>query len=203
MSVRCFLLEPTEIYVRKLRCWGGNAGSCALHGFHRVEVELERGAAIPTEEGQIVGNVWAGMPGDDDPRWPQACSCGWPFGPEHRYRDQHMLYRRSDTGELLELNDAPPGAMWRATWMEEWYRGDDGRCYIVRCPGGGDWMIDGPASNCGIPDDRHQERHHCWIRHGEAPNFTVDKNGKTCSAGGGSIQTHNWHGFLRNGELVE
>lgn len=28
---------------------------------------------------------------------------------------------------------------------------------------------------------------HCWVRHGEPPNVTVDKNG---------------HGFLRNGELT-
>jgi len=57
-------------------------------------------------------------------------------------------------------------------------------------------MIDSRASNCTLPDDNV---HKCWVRHGEAPNFTVDKNGATCAAGAGSIQTSNWHGFLRNG----
>jgi hypothetical protein len=40
------------------------------------------------------------------------------------------------------------------------------------------------------------------VRHGEAPNITVDKNGVTCGAGAGSIQCGSYHGFLRNGELV-
>lgn len=204
MSIRCFLLEPTDIYVRKLRCWGGRKDSCSVsgHGFHAAEVELERGPGIPEENGVIVGNVWPGMPGDDDPRWPQACKCGWPFGPEHRYRDQHGLWRRADTGELVELINAPPGAMWRATWYEDWCKGPDGQCIVVKTPGG-DWMIDSQASNCTIPDDHQQQRHHCWIRHGTPPDLTVDKNGVTCSAGAGSIQAGNWHGFLRNGELVQ
>jgi hypothetical protein len=41
------------------------------------------------------------------------------------------------------------------------------------------------------------------VRHGTPPDVTVDKNGLTCNAGGGSIQVPGWHGFLRNGELVE
>lgn len=44
--------------------------------------------------------------------------------------------------------------------------------------------------------------HKCWCRHGEAPNFTVDKNGVTCIAGAGSIQIGNYHGFLQNGFLT-
>ena len=44
--------------------------------------------------------------------------------------------------------------------------------------------------------------HRCWCRHGEPPNITVDKNGPTCPAGAGSIQCNDWHGYLRNGELV-
>jgi hypothetical protein len=45
--------------------------------------------------------------------------------------------------------------------------------------------------------------HFCWVRHGrpEDGNLHVDKNGQTCSAGGGSIDTGKWHGFLHNGEL--
>ena len=45
--------------------------------------------------------------------------------------------------------------------------------------------------------------HRCWVRHGRPEDGTlhVDKNGQTCAAGAGSIQTHNWHGFLHNGVL--
>jgi len=64
-------------------------------------------------------------------------------------------------------------------------------------------MIDGPANNCTRKDDPGQKHHHCWVRHGVPPSITVDKNGPTCEAGAGSILTKNWHGFLRNGMLVE
>ena len=46
--------------------------------------------------------------------------------------------------------------------------------------------------------------HKCWVRHGRPEDGTlhVDKNGKTCAAGAGSILTSKWHGFLHNGHLV-
>jgi hypothetical protein len=73
---------------------------------------------------------------------------------------------------------------------------------MVRCPDGHDWCVDSEASNC----TRKNEEHHCWVRHGYPPecNVTVDKNDpNTCHAGAGSIQTPGWHGFLRDGILVE
>lgn len=111
------------------------------------------------------------------------------------------LYKRSDNGQLTTIQDAPVGAIWRATWFEEHkpFCGEDGKSYVVKTPGG-EWMIDGRASNCTLPDD---DTHKCWCRHGEAPNFTVDKVGNTCAAGAGSIIVGTYHGFLRNGELVD
>jgi hypothetical protein len=78
--------------------------------------------------------------------------------------------------------------------------GDDRRSLVVKCPDGHDWMIDARASNCTMKDDN---LHHCWVRHGrpEDGNLHVDKNGLTCAAGGGSIDTGKWHGHLHNGEL--
>jgi hypothetical protein len=109
------------------------------------------------------------------------------------------VYKRSDTGEEIFLHEAPVGAIFRATWLEDWkeYCGTDGKSYICRTPGG-DWNIDSRASNCGLPND---EVHKCWCRHGEAPNFTVDKSCNTCVAGAGSIQIGDYHGFLTNGVL--
>jgi hypothetical protein len=96
-----------------------------------------------------------------------------------------------------------PGAMF-------WIHFSSGQCdnheppcekhLMVVCPDGHMWNIDSRCSNCGSPEDK---LHHCWVRHGDVPNITVDKNGVTCSAGGGSIQTPDWHGFLRNGQLVD
>lgn len=113
-------------------------------------------------------------------------------------------WRRTDTGEVfLQLGDAPVGAIWDAYWMRDAgfsRTGPDGKYLVCRLPDGSDWCIDSRASNCTLPDD---DAHRCWARHGEAPHLTVDKDGLTCHAGAGSIQVRTWHGFLRNGELVE
>ncbi|MBI5697625.1 MAG: hypothetical protein HZC29_03855 [Thaumarchaeota archaeon] len=104
-----------------------------------------------------------------------------------------------------------PGDMWYSKWIHQIYDDKD-KCFywdnctdprghlIVRMPDGGTWGTDSKASNCTMKEDR---THRCWIKHGEAPNLTVDKQGHTCQAGAGSIQMISWHGFLRNGELVQ
>lgn len=92
-----------------------------------------------------------------------------------------------------------PGAMWFADWYQR--KGPDGHHLIVRTPGG-DWHVDGFASNCTRKGDWD---HYCWVRHGEPPNITVDKNGNTCGCGcsiGQGEGYRDYHGFLRNGELV-
>ena len=111
-------------------------------------------------------------------------------------------YRRTDTGETMTLSQAPPGAMWDATWWHDdpGMTGWDGRALVVRTPGKHDWPIDARASNCGSPGDN---QHKCWCRHGEPPNITVDKNCHTCIAGAGSISYPDYHGMLTNGELIE
>lgn len=121
------------------------------------------------------------------------------------------VYRRVDTGEELFLSDAPVGAMFFAPWLDKLYKPQLEHVLVARCPGGDWWIIDSEASNCTMkhktnPDGSFigpmRQDHHCWIIHGVPPNITVDKNGITCQAGAGSIQTSNWHGFLRNGEFV-
>jgi hypothetical protein len=66
----------------------------------------------------------------------------------------------------------------------------------VKCPGGRDWIIDGRARNCSMPED---DTHRCWIRHGEPPAITVGKAGGFTCAAGGSIRAGRYHGFLVNG----
>lgn len=117
---------------------------------------------------------------------------------------------RPDTGEkFLSQEKLPAGAMWFAPWYKDLgprYNAPDGTCLVVNTPAGA-WTIDSKSSNCGRPDD---DVHKCWVRHGVAPEITVDKNGNTCSAGAGSIMQSiagghkaNYHGFLRNGYLEE
>jgi hypothetical protein len=195
--------------------------------FHNADAPLgDHGAdfaPMKTGEGRPVsGDVgWS----REDPRWPKECAhCEYVFVGDDAWQLQvEQLYSRSDGADVCTLSDAPIGAIWNAPWMAEWnsYRGPDGRSLWARCPGGNDWGIDSRASNCdspckvcGVPYHAHKgitvfngqhsyedarPEHKCWVRHGEPPELHVDKNGPTCGAGAGSIQTSNWHGFLHNG----
>lgn len=138
----------------------------------------------------------------DDPRWPKACSkCGYTFDKNDYEVFQDVLYRFPD-GSQKTQREFPIGTMWNAWWYNDLkgLAGPDGQSICVRLPGNHDWLIDGPASNCTMPNDNV---HKCWVRHGTPPNITVDKNGHTCGAGAGSILVPGYHGFLRNGELTD
>lgn len=93
-----------------------------------------------------------------------------------------------------------PGCLFWADWYPEnmFWDNDKEPHLMAVLPNGHYWDIDSRASNCTMPNDR---LHRCWCRHGEVPNITVDKNGLTCSAGAGSIQSGDYHGFLINGEF--
>lgn len=78
------------------------------------------------------------------------------------------------------------------------YKGVDHLHLVL--PNGIHWDIDSRASNCTLPEDNE---HKCWVRHGEPPEITVDKKGLTCSAGAGSIQAGDFHGYLIRGYIVE
>lgn len=204
--IRCFVLEPTgraRRDLRRYRSCSKDEAKCTQSGtsYHNAHVPLDEVAIVPREQGRY-SIPQDDQPPRDDPRWPTHCACGYAFTGDDEWQVfGEILYTRADTGELTTLRDAPSGALWRATWFEEWSwgRGADGEAWICRTPGG-DWHIDGPANNCTMPNDKV---HKCWCRHGTAPDFTVDKNGVTCAAGAGSIQSGSYHGFLRNGWLED
>ncbi len=212
-GVRCFLIEPTErarISLRRFCYSDGPAAACsASHcGTHDAEVLVGEGPIVASRDGRP-GTYPCDLPRqpyDGDPRWPSACACGYIFRRADQAQVRQVrIYVRKDTGEETTLRDALPGAMYDATWCHAYpqWCGPDGRSLIVRCPNGRDWHIDSRASNCTLPNDN---THRCWCRHGIPPDLTVDKNPKpgssTCSAGAGSIQAGDWHGYLRAGYLV-
>lgn len=123
------------------------------------------------------------------------------------------------TGERLSLRDLPYGACYAVPrdadegpndWppvgadglsivcvTPEIQKGKDGQDVLSKHH----WYIDSRANNCTMPNDLV---HRCWIRHGTVGDpLHVDKNGPTCAAGAGSIQTHGWHGYLQHGVLHE
>lgn len=193
-GLRCYFLSPVEPkrVKRFLRVYAGvdDDEKCPLH-----DARLWLGEYDAEDR--------MAKPDDSDPRWPANCKkCGKPFTEAaHRMVDDAQLFRRSDNGALETLGEAKPGAMWFAPWYSDSaeFRGPDGKTLVVRLPDGHDWIVDSRAANCS---KRQDKVHKCWVRHGEAPNITVDKQGNTCAAGGVSIATPKWHGFLRDGYLV-
>src|SRR5258707_10267822 len=81
-------------------------------------------------------------------------------------RRRHTRYWRDWSSDVCssDLRDPTPGMMWDAWWSGEWAKGPDGKCLVVVCPNGSQWMIDGPASNCTMKDDQgpYGVAHRCW-----------------------------------------
>jgi hypothetical protein len=132
----------------------------------------------------------------------EQCNCGVPDCKAIR---EVYEYRRLDTGATLFgwWTDFGSGAMhFEDAYAPEGksydWDNDNGKHLCVVTPGG-TWDIDSRASNCTLKEDR---THRCWIRHGDVPEITVDKNGVTCQAGAGSILAGDYHGFLQNGFLT-
>lgn len=231
--VECFLLEPTDRARLGLRRFTFGVYHSGEEGYPAPD-ETPDHVACPAfalrgedqyQEGHSTTTAWvaestvrysekgdrprvlAAIPVEefaDDPRWPTTCQhCDEPM-PSGAISQVHQdqIWRRVDTGAECTLRDAPAGAMWFAEWMS-FHLGPDGRCLVVRLPNGMDWLVDSRASNCTKPDDTE---HRCWVRHGEPPNVTIDKNGNTCDAGAGSIGAGSgenyYHGFLVDGALV-
>jgi hypothetical protein len=197
----CFLIVPTSQAYREALTT--QPGQCPIYGdYHRGVVVFEEFEYDPEQEFPKRNLEFDKAP------FPARCECGFSFTSErsNSLSCGHRLIRK-DTGETQRhIHQFGTGAMWRATW----YKNDTTGLYgwdwdnateaplIVRTPGG-DWNIDGRASNCTMPNDK---THRCWVRHGEPPNIHVDKNGHTCGAGAGSIIAGNYHGFLHNGQLT-
>lgn len=206
-----FWLEPTSRVLNGLRRYASGVACTGPMGYHNAMVFTGTSEARYNDQGVLLQVETATPHGDL--RWPTHCVCGYAFDVDDTWQDwQERVWTRTDTDEIRLLRahvdaDSPipaaePGACWDATWLHyPCYIGPDGITLMVRCPDGHDWNVDSRASNCTLPDDNV---HKCWVRHGDPRDchVTVDKNGVTCSAGAGSIQTPNWHGFLRDGQLV-
>lgn len=213
MGVKCFFLKPAGTLRRSLRRYHGIAETeepCPLmpaqpgwHGLHDTRAPFD--VVADPDPGGVITNHDADAPPADDERWPARCGCGYEFAAgDERQVFVERVYVRSDTGEETTHRDAGPGAMYDADWYHgyEGWCGPDGRALIVILPNGVPWHIDGVANNCTDKEGAHAGRHKCWVRHGEPPNITVDKNGVTCAAGAGSILSGSYHGFLRGGEFT-
>lgn len=124
----------------------------------------------------------------------------WEYTGRYAQVNDHVsspIMREIETGKECTSRYLPAGALWVAEGPYQ--KGYDGLSVCCRLPGGHTWMIDTRASNCTMPNDTE---HRCWVRHGTVGETVhVDKAGKTCGAGSGSIMVPGYHGFLHHGEL--
>ncbi len=194
MGTKVFWAEPSPHARESLRRYGAKCSG--KYGYHDAEVVLGEKVVLKGETCRDSVNV-----DKTDPRWPKRCEhCDYEFTDQDSW--QHNLVRLYEgDGKKFVLQEAPVGAMWDATWYPESFgKGPDGIALVVKTPGG-EWHVDGRASNCTRRED---DKHRCWVRHGspKVGVIHVDKNGDTCSAGAGSIVCGSYHGFLHNGELT-
>ena len=213
--IKCFFLEPTDRIQRYLRRYSHYVDDTLKCGgtksYHEAMIPYDV-VATPSEE--IIRDYSLDIHGVIS-AFPTTCTCGYEFtsGDATQIFCDH-IYRRTDTGEQYPFRDAPAGAMfyrdyiienyatWDHTKPHPFWPGPDGHVLEVRLPGGKDWCPDSRCSNCTLPADNN---HRCWVRVGTPPDVDVSKGqpGQSCQAGGGSIIVSGWHGFLRNGFLVE
>ncbi len=199
---RCFLLTPTENVVVTLRRYAYKDKNtpgvpiCGRHEprypnaesvtFQTHDIEVEVAREVGTLEECIDGDRTHHTYLENDPLWPARCSCGYVFTPDDKFQECHTrLYKRSDTGELTTISDAPVGALYDSGTFKDvdgYQRNGDGMSIICKTPAG-EWMIDGPASNGDG-----------WTRTGTLPDIEVHP-----SIGIGDPQR--MHGWLRNGWL--
>jgi hypothetical protein len=198
IGIKCYMLERTDQFQKELRRFTFSTDvTCSARRLgHDATVKLD----IIEFETNLEGTIFECARADE--RWPSKCdSCDYLFTEDDQWQsNSHRLYREP-SGQLVQPRDADVGAMYFIPWYDEFYKPQLEHVLAVVLPGRHIWVVDSQANNCTIPDDRRQERHHCWVIEGTLPNITAGKSGPTCSAGAGSIAIPGWHGVLRNGYL--
>jgi hypothetical protein len=215
-AAQTYWLEPTKTVAVGLRRytsppWATGEPRDCEHGWHDVLVYIGRDEAQFNEHGYR--DSWSEAPQHDDPRWPTRCErCDYVFTAEDTWQPwSELIYQQPGTGKEYVIHSNPacsaqavgapqaaPGACYDAWWYHR--KGPDGISLAVVLPNQNVWLVDSEANNC----TRKGESHYCWIRKGDpkAGTVTVGKDGNTCAAGAGSIQSGEYHGFLQNGVLT-
>lgn len=220
MGIKCFMLHETGRFRIGMRRFVFSSNMDCAKSPSKCHEAFTPALAVRQVAKDAEGH-WQTIPDTywphSDPRWPTKCaSCDYLFTDNDEWQvyaveelvtDDNRLFCRPGFIHTLGLTPAPAGAMWYANWVPDCWKGPDGHGLAVVCPGGAGhvWHIDGQASNCTNPNDvgPFDVAHRCWVRHGTPPNITVDKHGRTCRAGAGSIKVPGYHGFLRNGEFTD
>lgn len=179
---RCFMVEPSDFCRRALRRYWRRPADAPPGGHsHDASVVIDPKFYEP---GDSRGRGTMGEDYEGDPRWPSSCDCGYEFSDaDYRQENVERLYSGAPDGELYVLSEMPPGAIWRVTWMEDFfpnhYAAPDGKVWALMMPSGSEWLIYGPAAGGGK-----------WTVAGELPKINVSPS---------IHQIGLYHGFVRDG----
>jgi Family of unknown function (DUF6527) len=197
MGIPLVVAEPTGMYRRDLRRFTyGSIGSKTIcpgrdQGLypqgHDATVVL--GFVTEAEAERVHGDNWP----RDDSRWPSHCAtCDYRFADEDEWqRNDNRLYRRPDGFEFAHwgsMKAVPPGTMWRVPWADKQHsvhhlQHVESWCAVL--PDGGTWITSQDASGGGY-----------WTVNGTPPAIDVSPSIWHSRPDG-------WHGWIRNGELVD
>jgi hypothetical protein len=175
--------EPTGRYRRSLRRYVFSGDAECPAGYHHASNDI--GKVAESEHTEASGDNWP----HDDPRWPEACECGYEFTPADEWqRNDGPVYRLPDGAEFAFWGAfgkaAPPGTMIRAGWYDEFSSHPDGiESWLVALPDGGEWITSQAATGGGY-----------WTVSGTPPLITVSPSIFHNSPAG-------WHGWIRAGVL--
>jgi uncharacterized protein DUF6527 len=179
------IAEPTGRYRRSLRRYRalGGLNDCPAGGYHNAASEI--GDVAEADRAEAAGDNWP----HDDLRWPGACACGYEFTPDDAWqRNDSEIYRLPGGAEFTFRGSfgraAPPGAMIRAAWYDE-YAAQPGESWIIALPDGGEWITTQKAADGGL-----------WAVTGVPPAITVSPSIWHNAPAG-------WHGWVRDGMLID
>lgn len=223
-TVECYWVDDTGLVEVSLRRYISE--DCPERGdspfsYCNESVDIGRSAAV-RGDGRYLGSIPVSDFANDD-RWPQQCSrCGRPFGPlssvedrvadgtgkllAHTQVNQEGIYRAADGRGEWPQRRLPAGAMFDAFWLHDQpdtkpdysKQGPDGLSLMVVLPyegtdaRGSMWNVDGFASGNGS----NRLIYHAWARTGD-PRVPGSVSATP------SIVIPPYHGFLRNGTLVD
>lgn len=180
-NATCFMLEDMGSSRYYLRRYSGDSKCTGSMGYHNAVSGVI--ADVVDDPDKPYSGTRPPEVDQADQRWPARCECGYEFTEaDTRQVFASGLYRDTRTGATVTWEEAAAGAVRDARW---WAEG----AWMVKLPGGDEFMTQQKATNCACPPD---PAHRCWTVTGTVPNLTVSP----------SIATPRWHGFLKNGVLT-
>lgn len=192
-GIPLFIAEPTgtsRLALRRFRHRDEIGG-------HRHDATVVVGENEPVTgrgpDGTVPSRVTGERVPHDDPRWPGRCSCGEPFRDDDRWQVNELDWHEGGGHRFtwgVGSWEIPAGATMRVPWRDL-----DGRApaWMIALPNGTNWCTNDRAS---VPGDSNGLGPY-WGVTGTVPAITVSP----------SIDDRDparpWHGWIRNGELVE